>query len=121
MYRLVVMGIVLLGLPTMLQAVVENNPGRFIPFYNGDPNTIGEISVENLQTILDADSDQLFRGIGEFAFYQDPLSGTLLTADPWPEVFQWAADNELIIMIHLNQDQGTELVLGYLMSNKPII
>lgn len=94
---------------TEVQAVVENNPGRFIPFYNGDPNSIAEISVENLQSILDGDSDDLFRGIGELAFYDEPLLGTALTDDPWPAIFQWAGDNSLIIMIHLNADQGVEL------------
>ena len=90
-------------------AIVENNPGRFIPFYNGDPNSVAEISVENLQAILDEDTDNVFRGIGEFAFYSEPLVNTTLTADPWPDVFQWAADNNLIIMVHLNSDQGIEL------------
>ena len=51
----------------------------------------------------------MFKGIGEFAFYQDPLLNTSLTSDPWPEVFQWAGENDLIIMVHLNTDQGTEL------------
>lgn len=92
-----------------VQAIVENNPGRFIPFYNGDPNSIDEISVENLQAILAEDSDNLFRGIGEFAFYDEPLLDTALTDDPWPDIFQWAGDNDLIIMMHLNHDQATEL------------
>lgn len=92
-----------------VRAIIDSNPGRFVPFYNGDPNTLSEISVINLQAILDKDTKNLFRGIGEFAFYQDPLLGTTLTDDPWPEIFAWAADNDLTIMIHLNQDQGTEL------------
>ena len=91
------------------KAIVQTNPGRFVPFYNSDPNTLAEVSVENLQSILDYDTEQMFRGIGEFAFYRSPLIGTTLTSDPWPEIFQWAGDNDLIIMIHLNQDQGTEL------------
>lgn len=90
-------------------ATVRMNPGRFVPFYNGDPNSIEEISVENLQAILDNDTRDLFKGIGEFAFYRDPLTNTALTSDPWPDVFQWASDNDLIIMIHLNSNQGTEL------------
>lgn len=92
-----------------VQAIVENNPGRFIPLYSGDPNSIDEISVENLQAILTKDSANVFRGIGEFAFYDEPLLDTALTDEPWPDIFQWAGDNNLIIMIHLNHDQAAEL------------
>ncbi len=91
------------------RAIVENNPGRFVPFYNADPNTIEEVSVENLDVILQSDSEAVFRGIGEFAFYRTPLAGTSLTSQPWPDIFTWAADHNLIIMIHLNQNQGAEL------------
>lgn len=92
-----------------VQALVRNNPGRFVPFFNGDPNTLAEISVEHLQTIAQNDTDNLFRGIGEFAFYREPLVGTLLTSQPWPDIFAWAGENNYIIMLHLNQDQGAEL------------
>lgn len=92
-----------------VQALVRNNPGRFVPFFNGDPNTLAEISVEHLQAIARNDTDHLFRGIGEFAFYREPLAGTLLTSNPWPDIFAWAGDNNYIIMLHLNQDQGAQL------------
>lgn len=89
--------------------LLRHNPGRFVPFYNGDPDTVADISTENLQALLDVDAKNIYKGIGEYAFYQEPLLGTSLTAEPWPSIFAWAAENNLVIMIHLVSTQGEEL------------
>lgn len=89
--------------------LVKHNPGRFVPFFNGDPDTITDISTDNLQALLDVDTKNIYKGIGEYAFYQEPLLGTSLTTEPWPSVFAWAAEHDLVIMIHLVSTQADEL------------
>lgn len=89
--------------------LVAQHPGRFVPFYTINPQRVSDITVNNLQRVLNRDSNNLFRGIGEYAFYRQPLLNTRLDSAPWPAVFEWAADNDLIIMIHLVSSQGDEL------------
>lgn len=55
------------------------------------------------------DHPAAFVGIGEIILYGGPMQGTSLTAEPWPELFAFSADEEVPLMIHPTQAQETGL------------
>ncbi len=44
-------------------------------------------------------------GIGEVVFYDGPMQGTSLTSEPWPSMFEHAAENDLPLMLHPVESQ----------------
>lgn len=59
--------------------------------------------------LLPLSGEKVFFGIGEIGFYEGPLKGTSLTADPWPKIFEYAAKENLFLMFHLTEQQADDL------------
>ena len=77
----------------------EGMPGRIALFYDVIKDDPSEVTRERLEELYQKSGGK-FNGFGEYAFYQDPLRGTLLTAEPWPTIFAFAAEKKLPVMIH---------------------
>ena len=79
----------------------------FLPFIN----VFGSSGTLSLDSIKDAynSREEAFFGIGEYAFYVGPLVGTSFTADPWPTIYEYAAEKDLFLMLHPTQQQANEI------------
>lgn len=89
----------------MQESLSRVNVG-FLPFFPiYDPS---QLSVAKISKI-DKGREQVFFGIGEIGFYQGPLKGASLTADPWPAIFEYAAKENLFLMFHPTERQANDL------------
>ena len=86
-----------------------NMPGRIALFYDIIANDPSEVTKESLEELYEKSGGN-FSGFGEFAFYQDPLQGTSLQAEPWFTLFAFAAEKDLPIMIHPMPDLVQDLI-----------
>ena len=91
-----------------LKANIEGFPGRFVPFFHVDPKSPADVSPARLDRVVQA-SPSLFRGIGEFGLYRQPWQGSDLADSPWPAVFEWAAANDMWLMLHVRPDLFDQL------------
>lgn len=89
---------------SMRESLSGLNAG-FLPFFIGDES---QLSLEMIKNIRNGREGTFF-GIGEIGFYQGPLLGTSLAADPWPAIFEYAAKENLFLMLHPTQKQASDL------------
>lgn len=75
----------------------------FIPFFS-----IFNPSLSSIQAMY-VGREGTFFGIGEIGFYEGPLLGTSLAEDPWPAIFEYAAKENLFLMLHPTQKQANDL------------
>src|SRR3989344_5488567 len=76
----------------------------------------GDLSFDRIKDAYNGREETLF-GIGEYGFYTGPLVGTSFTADPWPAIYEYAAKNNLLLMLHPAQQQANEA--GTMLSKYP--
>lgn len=84
------------------------NPGRFVLFADVIANNVGSVSRQKLDSVWKEYPD-VFKGIGENAFYREPLVGTSLQAEPWPIIFEFAAVHDVFVMLHLTANEVDDL------------
>ncbi len=77
----------------------------FIPFFIGDESQLSLAKIKNTRN----EREETFFGIGEFSFYVEPLKGTSLTEDPWPEIFEYAGKENLFLMLHPTQKEANDI------------
>lgn len=78
---------------------------KFIPFLDIDDNNPSDLNLNNLNYLLTINKvDNTFIGMGENAFYRDPLITSNLTDQTWLDVFSWGESNAKIIMIHIRNN-----------------
>ena len=87
----------------------------FKPFINVFGST-GNISLDTIKQGYGG-REEAFFGIGEYAFYTEPLLGTSFTAEPWPAIYNYAAGKNLFLMLHPTQKQASEI--GTMLSRYP--
>ena len=75
----------------------------FVPFFS-----LFNPSLSSIQAIYQG-REGIFFGIGEIGFYEGPLVGTSLAEDPWPAIFEYAAKENLFLMLHPTQEQADDL------------
>lgn len=93
------------GLNRMQESLSSSNVG-FLPFFPiYDPS---QLSIAKINKINEG-REQVFFGIGEIGFYQGPLAGTSLTAEPWPAIFEYAAKENLFLMFHPTERQANDV------------
>lgn len=86
---------------------IKPYPGAFSPFFSIDVNAPEELTKTKLEAI--SSINPRFKGIGEFALYRAPFQNSSLLSAPWPDTFQFAAEKNLFLMIHLRPGQISEL------------
>ncbi len=74
----------------------------YLPFL--EPVTNEHLTQGEVTAVYEEHPD-VFRGIGEIVFYGGPMAGTSLTADPWPHLFSFVAEQDIPLMIHPTQEQ----------------
>lgn len=92
------------------------NPGRFVLFADVIEDVPGDVTRAKLDKLLSQNPDT-FKGFGEFPFYREPLKGTSLRAEPWPTIFQFAADKDMFVMLHVTGAQEADL--EYMLASYP--
>ena len=92
---------------SMRESMQGINAG-FLPFINVFGSSRGDISLDVIKNAHNG-REEAFFGIGEYGFYTGPLTGTSLTADPWPAIFEYAAEKDLVLMLHPTQLQANEI------------
>jgi len=90
---------------SMRESLVGLDVG-FLPFFIAFDGT--KLSPEMISKIHEG-REEAFFGIGELAFYVEPLIGTSLVADPWPAIFEYAAKENLFLMLHPTQQQASDV------------
>lgn len=78
---------------------VGDAPSVFVPFFDVIRDKSTKVTREYLDRVYQ-DTDGGFSGVGEFALYRDELKGTDLTKEPWPTLYDFVADKNMLIMIH---------------------
>lgn len=83
----------------------------YLPFLQ--PDTYEHLNQGKVTEVYESYPD-VFRGIGEIVFYSGPFRGTSLTADPWPDLFAFAEEKDIPLMIHPTQaqEEGLKTMLG---------
>lgn len=99
--------------PSVLQQLATDEVD-YLPFLQ--PHSRAHL-MDGEVTNVYSDHPVAFMGVGEIIFYGGPMRGTSLTADPWPKLFQFAADNDVPLMIHPTQEQ--EDGLATMLSKNP--
>lgn len=87
---------------------IAGREALFVPFFHVDPEAPSDMAPERLAPVL-RDVGLFFRGIGEVGLYQPPWRGTSIADDPWPEVFRFAAERDLFLMLHLVEGEAGPL------------
>jgi hypothetical protein len=82
----------------------------FLPFLEPYDDDLLEGNVTDVY----AHHPDVFHGIGEIVFYGGAFKGTSLTANPWPELFEFSASEDIPLMIHptLTQKSGLKTMLS---------
>src|SRR3989338_5186366 len=84
----------------------------FKPFISIYEST-GNFSLDTINFSLDTikqvyeGREEAFFGIVEYGFYIGPLLGTSFAAEPWPEIYNYAAERNLILMLHPTRKQAS--------------
>lgn len=87
---------------------IARQEALFVPFFHVDPEVPSDMAPERLAPVL-RDVGLFFRGVGEVGLYQPPWRGTSISDDPWPEVFRFAAERDLFLMLHLVEGEAGPL------------
>ena len=105
----------------MRESISDISAG-FKPFISIYEST-GNFSLDTINFSLDTikqvyeGREEAFFGIGEYGFYTEPLLGTSFAAEPWPEIYNYAAGKNLFLMLHPTQKQASEI--GTMLSRYP--
>lgn len=91
--------------PSVLEQLAASDVD-YLPFLQ--PQSLSHL-VDGEVADVYSDHDAAFAGIGEIVFYGGPMQGSSITADPWPELFQFAADVEVPLMVHPTRAQADGL------------
>lgn len=91
--------------PSVLQQLATSKV-EYLPFLQ--PQSRSHLVDGEVTTVYE-NHETAFMGIGEIIFYGGPMQGTSLTADPWPKLFQFAAEKDIPLMIHPTQAQESGL------------
>lgn len=93
-------------------------PARFIPFFDIIKDRSTRVTTSQLESLASAYGGT-FKGFGEFALYRPEQQGTDLTAEPWPTIFDFAAERDLVVMIHLSLDAADQAGLETMLDRYP--
>jgi len=85
------------------------NPGRFVLFADVIEDDLQAVTREKLENLFSKYPDT-FKGIGENAFYRPPQTGTSLNAEPWHTIFDFAAEKNVFVMLHLTEKEKDDFV-----------
>src|SRR3989338_6669879 len=98
----------------MRESISDISAG-FKPFISIYEST-GNFSLDTIKQVYEG-REEAFFGIGEYGFYTEPLLGTSFAAEPWPEIYNYAAGKNLFLMLHPTQKQASEI--GTMLSQYP--
>jgi len=91
-----------------LEDEIGRYPGMFVPFFHVNPQSPSDIRPERASRVIDESGVQ-FKGYGEMAFYRPPFQQTHADGPEFDSVFVFAAERNLIVMIHIRGEQVDEL------------
>lgn len=89
-----------------------------IPFLDVVRNRSTQITKEYLEKVYN-ELDGKFAGFGEFALYRDELAGTDLAGEPWATIYEFAAEKDLFVMIHIGLSPSDLASLEAAMASHP--
>lgn len=101
------------GIPRAIRRyadAIEPYQGKFVPFFEleSDADEVSEITVDRIKTVFDNNRVQ-FKGYGETTFYDEPWRGYSLSSEPWPQIFRFASEKGIVVMVHPREGQTQDL------------
>lgn len=90
--------------------VLEDYPGQFIPFFQLEVDDPDDLTTEALEEALTASEGRIhYAGYGELVFDGGEWAGTSLTSGVMRDLFKFAGENDLVLLLDIASDQGSQL------------
>lgn len=89
---------------------LEDYPGAFIPFFQLEVDEPNDLTIEALEDALAASEGRIdYAGYGELVFDGGEWEGTSLTSQVMRDLFEFAGEHDLVLLLDIASDQGSEL------------
>lgn len=89
---------------------LEDYPGKFIPFFQLEVDEPSDLTIEALEDALAASEGRIdYAGYGELVFDEGEWAGTSLTSQVMRDLFEFAGEHDLVLLLDIASDQGSEL------------